>query len=83
MFVTSSTGKKPTEDETNKLYIDVYLSDGEGGLSSTPTSGSGSTGLDYSKTVLPMDTNGGGMIDLVRFLIRCVFYNSSTFHDSQ
>ena len=72
LVITSS--KKSTEDQTSKLYIDVYLSDGEGGLSSTPTSGSGSTGLDYSKTVLPMDTNGDGMTDLVRFLVQ--LYNS-------
>lgn len=50
------------------LYLDVYLANYKGELSSTPAEGSGFTGLSYSSMVLPLDTDGNGKTDLV-----CIF----------
>lgn len=50
------------------LYLDVYLANYKGELSSTPAEGSGFTGLPYSSMVLPLDTDGNGKTDLV-----CIF----------
>lgn len=51
-------------DSKYVFALDVYLADGEGGISTEPAS-SGSTGLQYPDYLIALDVNGDGKIDLV------------------
>jgi FG-GAP-like repeat len=58
-----------SEDQANQLRLDIYLSNGTGKISTTARSDSGSTSLSYPYQLLPLDANGDGRTDLVRFII--------------
>lgn len=61
------------------LYLDVYLADGQGGVSTNPQPGSGYTGLLYPDQLLAFDVNGDGKTDLVSVMLIMTFLRISLF----
>jgi len=72
--VIPSTRQNPA-NSNQELYIDVFLADSEGGLSDTPTPGSGFSGLPPPTTIFALDADGDGRTDLVR----TIFFSSAKF----
>ncbi|PFH48390.1 hypothetical protein AMATHDRAFT_5827 [Amanita thiersii Skay4041] len=57
-------------NQSNTLYLDVYRSNLQGNVSSSPAPGSGRTGLPYSDhtTIFPLDLDGNGKMDILHIL---------------
>ena len=60
-----ASSRYDSSSKSNKLHLDVYLSNADGSISTTPATGSGSTGLLFPDQLLPLEANGDGRTDLV------------------